>query len=467
MSTPPTGPILPPLANLPASGSDSPVATWRVGQVLAATVVSTPQTGLSELRIGNLLVKAQSGTLNLSPGQTLRLEVASLKELPVLKLLTLMQQDPVAQALRNVLPRQEPLPPLFAALARISAGVPPGAPTAAQPGPLTGTPPGIQTAARAENQLAADITRLVRELFVRLPDTASVSRPGGLQQALRDSGLFLESKLTASTATQPMPAKGDELTRDFKANLLRLVQVLRENIANSAPASARGSPPNTAAPQGAATASATALQNQLAAALTNAAGSARLPAGTFTDPSAPLQRGQPPLPPPLAALAQLAKSGTPLTAQELLRHAEGALARVQLNQLSSLPQERQLPPEWLIELPVRRDNETDIWGLRISRDAERNKDSSQATAPGWTVMLAFDLPGLGPLQSRVNLRGDRVSAQFFSQTQGILPVISEHLPVLQARLQQAGLRVEELSCLHGQIPPPQPAPKTRILDERA
>lgn len=436
MSTPPTSPILPPSASPAVTRSDSPLATWRVGQVLAATVISSPpagQPGQSELRIGNLLVKAQTGTLNLTAGQTLRLEVASLKELPVLKLLSLLQQNPVAQALRSVLPRQQPLTPLFTALARIAN-------------------PGVSS-----TTLDPAISRLARELFARLPDTASVSRPNSLQQALRDSGQFLESKLAQSGTAQPPLAKGETLARDFKANLLRLVQVLRENVANSAPATSR------AAASATAQASAVQLSSQLASSL---ASSVRLPPGMLSDPSAPLQRGQPPLPVPLAAVAQLAKSGAPLTPQELLRHVEGALARVQLNQLSSLPVERQLAPEWLIELPVRRDTETDIWSLRISRDPDGDKDCAPGAAPDWTVMLAFDLPGLGPMQTRVSLRGDHVTAQFFSQTQGILPVISEHLPLLQARLQQAGLHVDDLSCHHGQIPAPVSPPKTRILDER-
>lgn len=437
MSTPPTGPILPPIATTPVSRGDTTLANWRVGQVLAATVVSSPQAGQSDLRIGNLLVKAQTGALNLTAGQTLRLEVASLKELPVLKLLSLLQQqNPVAQALRNVLPQQQPLTPLFSALTRLANT--PASATALNPA----------------------ITQLARDLFARLPDISSVSRPNSLQQALRDSGMFLESKLAQSAVSQQPPPKGEALARDFKANLLRLVHVLRENVANSAPTAGRSTPATPTAPQ-----TATALSSQLASTLA-AATSARLPPGTFTDPSAPLMRGQPPMPPPLAALAQLARSGMPLTPQELLRHVEGALARVQLNQLSSLPVDRQLAPEWLFELPVRRDNETDIWSLRISRDQARDKNAAENSAPDWTVMLAFDLPGLGPMQTRVDLRGDQITAQFFSQTQGILPVISEHLPLLKARLQQVGLQVNDLSCHHGQIPAPARQPKTRILDER-
>ena len=439
MTTSPTGPVLPPLTTPSSLRPTETLSTWRVGQVLAATVVSTSQPGRAELRIGNLPVIAQTGSLALSPGQALRLEVASLKEQPVLKLLTLLQQDPVKQAVRMALPRQQPLPPLFAALARIAAGT------------QTGQP------------LAPDIIRAAQALLAQLPTAAGISQPAGLRRALRDSGLLLEAKLARSVAAPPSAARPGELARDFKANLLRLVQVIREHTASSAPTALRA-PATVPTPAQAGLTASLGIQTPPAAAIDAAAQTLNRAAG---DPGAPMLRGQPPLP-PVSAATHLAKALGTLNSSELQRHVEAALARVQLNQLSSLPQER-LAPEWLIELPVRRDDNTDVWSLRISRD------DRQAPGPGpeienggaWSLMLAFDLPGIGPMQSRVTLRGDQVSAQFFSSRQGMLPLVSEHLPILQARLQQAGLRVTELTCHHGCMPAPAGAPRARILDERA
>ena len=430
MTAPPTGPALPPLAAVGVRQAETP-ATWRVGQLLAATVITAPQTGRAELRIGNLAVLAQTGSLALSPGQALRLEVASLKQQPVLKLLGLLRQDPVREALRAVLPRQQPLSPLLAALSRLTS--------------RTGASP-----------LGQDVARVARDLLVQLPTAAAIRQPEGLRQALRDSGLLLESKLARPDLSRHPAAPPGELARDFKANLLRLVQALREHIANSAPAQrATASTPSAAAPP----AGGPALRP---------APASLAPLGLPADTSAPLLRGQPPQAPSLAALQLARVTSEALTPGELQRHVEGALARVQLNQLSSLPQER-LAPEWLIELPVRRGDATDVWGLRIARD-ERDggqEDAAAKDAGAWTVMLAFDLPGLGPMQSRISLRGDRVSAQFFSPIQDVLPRINEQLPRLQARLQQAGLQVAELTCHQGRIATPVAPAKARILDERA
>ncbi|MFN2310237.1 MAG: flagellar hook-length control protein FliK, partial [Gammaproteobacteria bacterium] len=436
-STPPAGPPSTTLTVATAARADSTLATWRVGQILSATVESAPQPGHAALRIGNLQVAAQTGQLHLTPGQTLRLEVASLKAQPILKLLGLpWTADPIGPALRDALPRQQPLAPLLNALARLS--------TAGSPPPFN-----------------AEASRLARALLAQLPDPASVGQAPGLRQALRDSGLFLETKLAqaarapgagaAAPGARAATAPGAELARDFKTGLLRLVQALRAGGASSAPAAGKGAPGPGGTPLAAAPGAALAAA-PLSAAL--AASLGRPLPGAVADPTAPLQRGQPPQPPIAAQLARAEAQA--LTRGELLRQVEGVLARVQLNQLASLPQERAQPPEWLFELPVRREGETDVWALRISRDPER-EDGREAPregegGPGWTVMLGFDLPGLGPLQARISLHGERIAAQFFSREAGILPRLAEQLPVLEARLRHVGLAVGELSCHHGQIP---------------
>lgn len=451
MTAPPTGPLPPTGApTLPVRGGAAPA--WRVGQVLAATVVSAPRQGLSDLRIGTLLVRAQTGALQLSPGQTLRLEVASLKEQPVLRLLNQMAADPLNAALRNALPRQQPLAPLLASLARIAGD------------------------ARAARQLASGITRGItpeiaraaQDLFSRLPAAATLGQAGGLREALRNSGLFLESKLahTVGSAALPAgpltPARTPDVGADFKANLIRLVQVLRENAATSTPAAQRG---GGAAPAAAAT-TPPVPPAALSAAAVAALANARLPASAALhgDPGAPPRPGQPPQPQSVAAFARLAA----LEPLELLRQSEGALARIQLNQLSSLTGERPTAGDWLIELPVRRDGDIDLWGLRIGREPDRDGAAAgNDGAPGWAVTLAFDLPGLGPLQARIAVRGDRVSAQFFSPVLSIPPLVRAHLPLLDTRLRAAGLEVGELDCREGRLPAAAGADRTRILDERA
>lgn len=442
MTAPPTGPLPP--AGAPAQPGHSGTApAWRVGQVLAAIVVASPRQGLSDLRIGTLLVRAQTGELQLAPGQTLRLEVASLKEQPVLRLLNQMAADPLNAAMRNTLPRQQPLAPLLASLVRAAGDV------------------------QATRQLAPEIVRAAQELLGRLPAAAALGQAGGLREALRNSGLFLESKLaraatgTAQPAGAAAPPRAPDIGTDFKAHLIRLIQVLRENAANSTPQAPRGgtAPPAAALPSPATPAALSPAM--LAAVLANARPPAA--AGAYGDPAAPPQRGQPPQPQAVAALGRAA-----LEPLELLRQSEGALARIQLNQLSSLTGERPTAGDWLIELPVRRDGDIDLWGLRIGREPDRDgTGAAEGGAPGWAVTLAFELPGLGPMQARIALCGERVTAQFFSPSRDIAPLVRTHLPLLDARLRAAGLEVGELGCSEGRLPVTPDTARARILDERA
>ena len=448
----PTGPGIPPLPQvLPGAKAGATAATWRVGQVLQGLVTRESSQGQTPLQIGRQLVQARTGSLQLTPGQPLRLEVVSLsRELPVLRLLNTLRQDTVSQALRQVLPNQRPLPQPLSVLNQL----------AAQP-----------EAGRSAPQL----TQLVRSFVQQLPDPARVSNPQGLRQSLTDSGLFLEGKLaraaaaaTASssrgTGQPPPPTAQAAVQGDLKAGLLQLAAGLRQAAGTAgtarAPGAAAPPPPAGPLPQG--------TPPPAAGPAATAGRPLPLPG---LDSLASLHPGKPPRPQPgidsrslKLDLIQLLQRGG------LQQQVESALSRIKLNQLASLPQERQQTPEWLVELPVRRGEDAiDVWGLRIRREDGRGSEDDTGNRPGWTVMLAFDLPGLGPVQARVSLSGERdIRTQFLSEQGEPLRRLTEHLPRLRARLEQSGLVVNELEVRRGRLrEPATPAPTGPILDDRA
>lgn len=445
----PTGPGIPPLPpSPPGAKAGATTAAWRVGQVLQGLVVRESSQGQTPLQIGRQLVQAHTGSLQLSPGQPLRLEVVSLsRDLPVLRLLNALRQDTVSQALRQILPTQRPLPQPLSVLNQLAA---------------------LPEASRSSPQL----TQLVRSFLQQLPDPGRVSTPQGLQQSLTNSGLFLEGKLARTAAgttggnapvqTQAQTAQ-TTVQGDFKAGLLQLAAQLRQAAGpagatrtpatGTTPAAAPPLPlPQTTPPPAAATAAGRTLP---------------LPA---LDSLAVLRPGMPPR--PQAAIEGRLKLDLTQLLQRggLLQQVESALSRVKLNQLASLPQERQQLPEWLVELPVRRGEDAiDVWSLRIRREGGRGDGDASGNRPGWTVLLAFDLPGLGPVQTRVSLNGERdISTRFLSEQGEPLRRLTEHLPRLRARLEQSGLVVNELDVKRGRLrEPPAPARSGPILDDRA
>ena len=102
--------------------------------------------------------------------------------------------------------------------------------------------------------------------------------------------------------------------------------------------------------------------------------------------------------------------------------------------------------------------------LRIAR--EDGHPGQEGEAPRWSVQLALDLPGLGPLHARVSLQGERVGTLFWAEQEETRELVAEHLAELRERLEAQGLAVSALNCLPGQ-PPAEPAPggATPLLDE--
>ena len=152
---------------------------------------------------------------------------------------------------------------------------------------------------------------------------------------------------------------------------------------------------------------------------------------------------------------------------DLLQQTEAALARVQLSQLASLPREGERGlVEWLFDIPVRRGDDIDFWSARMLRDNEENSGNSDEGA-SWSVQLAFDLPGLGPMQAQIQLHGERVSTHFWATEIDTLPLLREHLHELRSSFNEVGLEVGDIDCQAGQIPGSGKPPVNPLISEKA
>jgi flagellar hook-length control protein FliK len=295
---------------------------------------------------------------------------------------------------------------------------------------------------------------------------------------------------------------------DFKANPLRLVQLVRQwpgssgqttaTAPHSAPAaSATGAQPPApagSAGRGAAAqttasadhiqrtvqasvsgkaAAATAAPTLSTASLQATAGAAAGTGGTTasslpTGALAPPLRGSMPVPQPalqgkLALLARVAEFRT-----DLLQQIEAALARIQLHQLAALPREGERGLlEWLLEVPIRRGDDIDLWSMRIFAEHRQQQHEVRRQVPSWSVQLAFDLPGLGPIQAQVQLAGEQVSTRFWAEQQDTLPLLREHMHELRQALSDAGLDVDQLECQPGPRPAVKSTGSQALIREKA
>ncbi len=187
----------------------------QIGQLLQATVLEN-DAGKILLSVGHRQLSAES-SLSFRPGEVLTLQVRELGAQPVLKIIAALQESAVALAVRTLLPRYGPTTPLLANLSLLAH---------------TPKPP-----------LPPPISAVAATLVRNLPDVAALATPQGLKTAIQNSGILLENRLALATHT---PATADPLESDFKANLLRLIQLVRNwpgsDQTPSAPSAPAGRP---------------------------------------------------------------------------------------------------------------------------------------------------------------------------------------------------------------------------------
>ncbi|MGM0592943.1 MAG: flagellar hook-length control protein FliK [Pseudomonadota bacterium] len=178
----------------------------RSGEAVTATVRHSDGTGKLTLEIGGKLLAATTN-LRLVAGMQLQLQVEKSAGETLLRLTESTREQLIQQqALRQTLPRQEPLKPLLERLIQLPGGGVENRPTQS-------------TQAHPPQQLSPQLGRLL----AALPTLARLGSVEGLQQALSGSGLFLEGNLL-----RPKPASA--LQGDVKNALLQLARSIRHEL---------------------------------------------------------------------------------------------------------------------------------------------------------------------------------------------------------------------------------------------
>ena len=153
------------------------VSQWFLGQILNATVTSRKSTDTITLQIQNQLIEAKTNSESaINVGAQLKLVVAKQGNPIVLRVL---QQDlpktineVKQQLLRESIPRQAGMEKLTSVLSQV-----------------------LNNVKAAVNVLPTPIELQINKLIEHLPAKTNVNNEAGLKAAIKDSGLFLESKL--------------------------------------------------------------------------------------------------------------------------------------------------------------------------------------------------------------------------------------------------------------------------------
>lgn len=445
----PTGPPPPvdkkPLSISPGAGSpaaknptQTPVASVQVqlspalfkqGQMLNVAIAKIEQDALL-LVLQNRLTDHKGEPLNIQfrvakfpgaqPGQQLTVHVADIKNnQPVLQLVSTNKPPLDLQAtLQQSLVNNRPLQGVFDHLIAAKQSRP------------------------EQLALPANVREQLDRLWRSLPELSQLQRPDNLRQALNNAGPFLEAYLAkvATGSEQHPPAM------DVRAQLLRLAQTLRQQTPQQ---------PNVTTNTTATNSTLTSLNSS---AQTTPAPMTQTNPQNMTTPTAQpstRQTANAPtnnLPNPAARQAvnyEGLKAEQIL--QQLLQQTDAGLARIQQQQVQMVQTEAR--PQWVMELPVKHGEGVDVFDIRIQPDAEQNSQNQKDQAYPWTVMLAFNLEGLGPVRAQISLYNGQISTYWWAEQQQTVSLFHEHLSFLENRLQHAGVSIQQLACECG-IPEP-------------
>lgn len=133
--------------------------------------------------------------------------------------------------------------------------------------------------------------------------------------------------------------------------------------------------------------------------------------------------------------------------KEILQKAQGALAKLTIDQFNSLPKEDSPKQTWVLELPFFHDGQPESVKIEIERDAPKKGESAEKN---WAVSVTITPPELGTIHCRISCYDGTVNTRFWSDVAGTVERINAHLDYLKQQFESKGLTPGFMEAHQGQ-----------------
>jgi hypothetical protein len=132
--------------------------------------------------------------------------------------------------------------------------------------------------------------------------------------------------------------------------------------------------------------------------------------------------------------------------KEMQQKTESSLARVILNQLTSLPKEEGAKQMWLLDLPFINKETAESIKIEIDREQQSSADDKEEK---WAVTLTITPPGLATIHCKISCFNKTINTRFWSDSPEVVAKITQHLDYLDKQLKAEGLETGHLSAHRG------------------
>ena len=132
--------------------------------------------------------------------------------------------------------------------------------------------------------------------------------------------------------------------------------------------------------------------------------------------------------------------------KEMQQKTESSLARIILNQLTSLPKEEGLRQVWLLDLPFIHKENTESVKIEVNRD---NGGKSEDNEENWSVNITVTPPGLSTIHCKISCINKEINTRFWSDNQQVVGKIVQNLSTLKTQFEKAGITPGHMSAHKG------------------
>jgi len=132
--------------------------------------------------------------------------------------------------------------------------------------------------------------------------------------------------------------------------------------------------------------------------------------------------------------------------KEMQQKTESSLARIILNQLTSLPKEDGPRQVWILDLPFLNKESADSVRIEIDQEKQNIDDEKPEN---WTVNITVTPPDFGTIHCKVSCFDKTINTRFWSDKQEVVSKISQHLDYLKLQFEKAGINPGHMTAHTG------------------
>lgn len=129
--------------------------------------------------------------------------------------------------------------------------------------------------------------------------------------------------------------------------------------------------------------------------------------------------------------------------KEIQNKTENTLAKIILNQLSSLPKEEGPKQVWVLDLPFMHKEKAESVKIEINR---QNTSREESKDDNWSVEIVVSPPNLSTICCKITCFDNTINTHFKSNSQETVDTIKTQLEYLKNQFQDAGLNVGQINA---------------------